>query len=209
MDVLYSAVISKEATPQLVGEFTDSSSHAAANDAHPVAQLRSIALAVAAQANPGDRVSVTASGLAGHYVFPESSNQIAVLIAAEGVPRRQAFAVLAEVASELPLDSATAARELLSRAIREVAAAGDSLHGAHRELESTRKVVVDSLDRLLERGERMSLLVDRTSEVSSSAQQFRRQATAVRRHFWWQNIRVMAVGGLATGGVILGLMHFL
>jgi len=52
--------------------------------------------------------------------------------------------------------------------------------------------LMESLEKLLERQEKIELLVHRTEELSQSSNSFRRVAREVRRRAWWQEKKAMA-----------------
>ncbi|CAE7633380.1 vamp7B [Symbiodinium pilosum] len=53
--------------------------------------------------------------------------------------------------------------------------------------------LMDSIDKILERQEKIDLLVHRSEVLSAAASSFRRDAEHLRRHVWWQNFRAMAL----------------
>jgi hypothetical protein len=56
--------------------------------------------------------------------------------------------------------------------------------------------MVQNIDSILQRGERLDLLVDKTDTLAGQAYAFRRGARNVRRQQWWRNIRIMALTGV-------------
>ena len=56
--------------------------------------------------------------------------------------------------------------------------------------------MVQNIDSILQRGERLDLLVDKTDTLAGQAYAFRRGARSVRRQQWWRNIRIMALSGV-------------
>lgn len=48
-------------------------------------------------------------------------------------------------------------------------------------------------DRVLERGERIELLVHQTEELRNHAQMFQKQGRALRSNMWWQNMRIKLI----------------
>merc|ERR1712032_347513 len=52
--------------------------------------------------------------------------------------------------------------------------------------------LLDSIDKILERQEKIELLVDRSQSLSDSSASFRREAEQLRRVVWWRNVRTMA-----------------
>src|SRR5690348_16050116 len=49
------------------------------------------------------------------------------------------------------------------------------------------------LEKALERGERIELLVDKTENLSSNAFKFKKQSTALKRSMWWKNVKLLIV----------------
>ncbi|KAI5279613.1 hypothetical protein KEM52_004333, partial [Ascosphaera acerosa] len=68
----------------------------------------------------------------------------------------------------------------------------DSLASARREIESVRDIMTENIDRVLERGERIDLLVDKTDRLGGNARDFRLRSRGLRREMWWRNARTMA-----------------
>jgi vesicle-associated membrane protein 7 len=53
--------------------------------------------------------------------------------------------------------------------------------------------MVQNVEQILSRGERIELLVDKTDVMAGQATAFRRGARSVRRQMWWKNAKVMAL----------------
>lgn len=69
----------------------------------------------------------------------------------------------------------------------------DSLASARKEIDNVRDIMTENIERVLERGERIDLLVDKTDRLGSSARDFRVRSRGLRRRMWWKNIKVMAL----------------
>ncbi|PGH28654.1 vesicle-associated membrane protein 7 [[Emmonsia] crescens] len=69
----------------------------------------------------------------------------------------------------------------------------DSLASARKEIDSVRGIMTENIERVLERGERIDLLVDKTDRLGSSARDFRVRSRGLRRQMWWKNVKVMAL----------------
>ncbi|TFY64538.1 hypothetical protein EVG20_g5917 [Dentipellis fragilis] len=70
----------------------------------------------------------------------------------------------------------------------------DELARAQNELAQVKDIMVQNVEQILSRGERIELLVDKTDNMASQATAFRRGAKTVRRQMWWRNKRVVALG---------------
>nr|CAD37160.1 putative synaptobrevin [Aspergillus fumigatus] len=69
----------------------------------------------------------------------------------------------------------------------------DSLASARREIDSVRDIMTENIERVLERGERIDLLVDKTDRLGGSAHDFRVRSRGLRRRMWWKNIKLMVL----------------
>ncbi|KAI0317700.1 VAMP/synaptobrevin-like protein [Amylostereum chailletii] len=74
----------------------------------------------------------------------------------------------------------------------------DELSRAQNELAQVKDIMVQNVEQILSRGERIELLVDKTDTMASQATAFRRGARTVRRQMWWRNKRVLALGILVA-----------
>jgi vesicle-associated membrane protein 7 len=74
----------------------------------------------------------------------------------------------------------------------------DSLGNAKKEIEDVRHIMTENIERVLERGERIDLLVDKTDRLGGSAREFRVRSRGLRRKMWWKNVRLMALLGVVV-----------
>ncbi|EFX03045.1 synaptobrevin-like protein [Grosmannia clavigera kw1407] len=78
---------------------------------------------------------------------------------------------------------------------------GDVLTGVRRDIEDVRGIMGRNIESLLERGERIDLLVDQTDRLGGSAREFRVRSRGLKRQMWWKNVKLM--GMLAAVAVLL------
>lgn len=69
----------------------------------------------------------------------------------------------------------------------------DSINRVKGELVEVKNIMIDNIEKVLDRGERLDLLVDKTEHLQSEAFAFKREARRVRRHLWWKNVRVWII----------------
>lgn len=79
----------------------------------------------------------------------------------------------------------------------------DELSRAQNELAQVKDIMVQNVEQILSRGERIELLVDKTDNMASQATAFRRGARTVRRSMWWKNTRVLALS------IVVALVRYL
>ncbi|GJE92413.1 VAMP/synaptobrevin-like protein [Phanerochaete sordida] len=75
----------------------------------------------------------------------------------------------------------------------------DELARAQSELAQVKDIMVQNVEQILSRGERIELLVDKTDNMASQATAFRRGARTVRRSMWWKNTKILGLS------VVVGL----
>uniref|UniRef100_A0A453S4Q3 V-SNARE coiled-coil homology domain-containing protein n=1 Tax=Aegilops tauschii subsp. strangulata TaxID=200361 RepID=A0A453S4Q3_AEGTS len=76
----------------------------------------------------------------------------------------------------------------------------DTLNRLRGEVSEIHTVMVDNIEKILDRGDRISLLVDKTSTMQDSGFHFRKQSKRLRRALWMKNVKLLAV---LTGVIVL------
>ncbi|OAQ98443.1 hypothetical protein LLEC1_02587 [Akanthomyces lecanii] len=79
----------------------------------------------------------------------------------------------------------------------------DAIGNARREIDDVRGIMTKNIESLLERGERLDLLVDKTDRLGGSARDFRVRSRGLKRQMWWKNVKLMALLGLVVLIIIL------
>lgn len=97
-------------------------------------------------------------------------------------------------------------RELLARAER---GDNDVAGLARQEIEDVRTVMIENVERVLERGERINLLVSKTDRMNSRAVEFRKVSTRVRHSMWFANVKFKLLLALAGAIIVYLAMGFL
>ncbi|CDH58873.1 vesicle-associated membrane protein 714 [Lichtheimia corymbifera JMRC:FSU:9682] len=69
----------------------------------------------------------------------------------------------------------------------------DRLKQVHGEIEQVKDVMVHNIERVLERGERIELLVDKTDTLNQHASGFKKRSTQVKRSMWWKNMKIVTM----------------
>ncbi|PAV18008.1 VAMP synaptobrevin [Pyrrhoderma noxium] len=154
-----------------------------------------------------------------HYV---SEGGITYLVMADdSAGRRMPFTFLAEVQqrfTSLPSSSSSLAETpayglqgtfspVLASLVNDFNSSSSSseLDRAKTELSQVKDIMVQNVEQILSRGERIELLVDKTDNMASQATAFRRGARTVRRQQFWRNQKIMVLSGL-VGLVVLWLV---
>jgi len=69
----------------------------------------------------------------------------------------------------------------------------DELARAQSELTQAKDIMVQNVEQILSRGERIELLVDKTDVMAGQATAFRRGARSIRRQMWWRNKKMVGL----------------
>ncbi|KAL5783449.1 hypothetical protein ACOSP7_008478 [Xanthoceras sorbifolium] len=68
----------------------------------------------------------------------------------------------------------------------------DRLNRLKGEMSHVRSVMIDNIDKVLERGDRLALLVDKTTNLQGNTLRFKRQARRYKNSVWWGNCKLTA-----------------
>ena len=69
----------------------------------------------------------------------------------------------------------------------------DAISSVQREMDDVRGIMTRNIEGLLERGERIDLLVDKTDRLGGSAREFRVRSRGLKRQMWWKNVKLMGL----------------
>lgn len=82
----------------------------------------------------------------------------------------------------------------------------DAFTNVKREIDDVRGIMTRNIEGLLERGERIDLLVDKTDRLGGSAREFRVRSRGLKRQMWWKNVKLMALLALVLGLIVLAIV---
>ena len=74
----------------------------------------------------------------------------------------------------------------------------DAIGNVQNEIENVRGIMTENIERVLERGERIDLLVDKTDRLGVGAHDFRVRSRGLRRRMWWKNVKLMVLLGVVV-----------
>ncbi|MCJ1447074.1 MAG: hypothetical protein MMC23_007583 [Stictis urceolatum] len=69
----------------------------------------------------------------------------------------------------------------------------DAIGNVQNEIDNVRGIMTENIERVLERGERIDLLVDKTDRLGVGAHDFRMRSRGLRRRMWWKNAKLMVL----------------
>lgn len=82
----------------------------------------------------------------------------------------------------------------------------DQIHIARNELANVKDIMIKNVGEILSRGERIELLLDKTDNLSSQSNAFRKRTQQLRRKMWWKNTKMIALSGMVAVLIVYILM---
>ncbi|CAN4095686.1 unnamed protein product [Withania somnifera] len=61
------------------------------------------------------------------------------------------------------------------------------------QVSEVKGVMMENIEKVLDRGEKIELLVDKTDNLRSQAQDFRQQGKKIRRKMWYENMKIKLI----------------
>eukprot|EP00622_Pseudochattonella_farcimen_P004181 FR739514.1.p1 GENE.FR739514.1~~FR739514.1.p1 ORF type:complete len:173 (+),score=25.42 FR739514.1:60-521(+) len=72
----------------------------------------------------------------------------------------------------------------------------DSINQVKSNLEDVKGVMVENIEKVLERGEKIELLVDKTDRLNQTAFKFEKTSKQLKTALFWRTVRLYALGAL-------------
>ena len=79
----------------------------------------------------------------------------------------------------------------------------DKIAIVQKNVDEVTKIMVENLDKVIQRGEKIEILVSKTDQLQSNAKVFSKTAVKVKRHFLCKNIKLTAVVALILLAVLM------
>ncbi|KAJ3414423.1 Vesicle-associated membrane protein [Chytridiales sp. JEL 0842] len=143
-----------------------------------------------------------------HYM--QRNNIIYMCLADDGFGRRIPFAFLEDIARKFEAQYGPRAQQAIAYGLNEFSKTiftqmeyfnnssdADKMRQVQGEIDQVKDVMVSNIEKVLERGERIDILVDKTDNLNQASFAFKKRSTALRRAMWWKNQKLMySLGGL-------------
>ncbi|XP_076901802.1 putative vesicle-associated membrane protein 726 [Bidens hawaiensis] len=72
----------------------------------------------------------------------------------------------------------------------------------HAQVSEVKGVMMENIEKVLDRGEKIELLVDKSDNLRTQAQDFKKQGTKIKRKMWFHNMKVK----LVIFGIVVALL---
>jgi len=69
----------------------------------------------------------------------------------------------------------------------------DKLTQTNKQVEEVKELMQSNIEQVIERGEKIDLLVDKTETLQESSHTFKHQATSLKRALWWKNFKLTLI----------------
>ncbi|KAL1803754.1 hypothetical protein DCAR_0935471 [Daucus carota subsp. sativus] len=69
----------------------------------------------------------------------------------------------------------------------------DKLIKVKAQVSEVKSIMLENIDKTIERGENLTILNDKAETLRDSAQEFKRKGTQIRRKMWYQNMKIKLV----------------
>lgn len=66
----------------------------------------------------------------------------------------------------------------------------DKINKVKGDIDEVKKTMVTNIEKVLERGEKIEMLVNKTDDLHSQSQSFKRKGTKLKRKMWWKNTKL-------------------
>jgi len=137
------------------------------------------------------------------------------------VNRRVAFSFLEDVKKRFQESHADKARTALAYAMNDEFSrvlskqmeyysqngAQDKVDKVKEQMDDVKNVMVDNIEKVLKRGEKIELLVDKTDNLNQQSIRFKKHSTQLKQAMWWQNAKLMIVVGVVVV-VVVGIIAY-
>eukprot|EP00658_Telonema_sp_P-2_P078149 TRINITY_DN7247_c0_g1_i7.p1 TRINITY_DN7247_c0_g1~~TRINITY_DN7247_c0_g1_i7.p1 ORF type:complete len:227 (+),score=73.04 TRINITY_DN7247_c0_g1_i7:244-924(+) len=151
-----------------------------------------------------------------HYMV--KSNLVYLCMAEQSFSRRNCFQFLNDIAGRFETSfgerGATAGQYEMNEEFHRImqnqmeffSKHRDQTHQVKEEIDQVKDLLSKGIEKVIDRGEQIDLLVDRSQELSRDSYSFRRTSTDLKRAMMCQNLKMILI---MTGGVVVALLLIL
>ena len=136
-----------------------------------------------------------------HYIVEEG---ITYLCMADSQERRIPFAFLEDIKNRFKYSYGDQGRTAIAFQMNEdfgrelqkqmeyynANPAADNINRVRQQLDEVKGVMVQNIEKVLERGEKIELLVDKTDKLNQQAFKFEKQSKQLKNAMWWRNLKM-------------------
>ncbi|XP_056147082.1 vesicle-associated membrane protein 8-like isoform X2 [Lampris incognitus] len=90
----------------------------------------------------------------------------------------------------------------------QAAGSANKVEQVQGQVNEVKVILKDNINKVLERGERLDDLIDKTDDLQATADSFQRTSTRVARKHWWKNAKMMVIVGVIVLVIIVIIILF-
>lgn len=203
-DIQYSAIIERQT---IAGEvFNANATSSESKKSHS----RALALSIALQAKTGEAACIKSNKETAY--FAQFGKFVIIVMANSNASTPVVLSFMRDVQRRLKASQSKDSehtQEILEKSLEQVKLNRNHIDAARSGIDDVRKVMVENIDEILQRNERLGLLVDRTSQMSQSAHMFNRQAGQLERKMWYSNFKLLIIAAVVLTGLCTAALKFL
>ena len=106
------------------------------------------------------------------------------------------------IAYSVDVDFKRVLSQQMDYANNKAARGNDKIAEINETMSQVKQTMYTNIDKVLERGEKIELLVDKSDNLNAHANQFKRRAKTLKNRLWWQNVKMMIIVFLVVVMVI-------
>ncbi|XP_052766574.1 vesicle-associated membrane protein 7-like isoform X1 [Mya arenaria] len=84
--------------------------------------------------------------------------------------------------------------------------AGDKVAVLQGQVKEVQGVMRQNIESVIQRGERLDDLMDKTDELEAGAATFQRTASKIRKKYWWKNTKMKIIVGCVVFVILVGIV---
>jgi len=85
----------------------------------------------------------------------------------------------------------------------------DKISKVKTDIDDVKKTMVNNIEKVLERGERIETLVDKTDDLHNQAQSFKRKGAKLKRKMWWKNAKLCCCLVVVVSFILIAITFLL
>jgi len=168
------------------------------------------------------RFTYTADGHTFNYVVENGFTYL--VVADSSLGRHVPFACLDRIKTEFARDHATEAQDAIAHSLNKSFAprlkehlefcsanpeAVSKVSQVQQQVSQVKEIMMDNIEKVLDRGEKIELLVDKSDALRFQADNFHKTGRQLRRKMWCENMKMKAIIGLVLLVILLTLIFTL
>ncbi|KAJ5068120.1 vesicle-associated membrane protein [Anaeramoeba ignava] len=140
-----------------------------------------------------------------NFHFISEKNLIYMCMADENFERRIAFAFLQDIKGRFQSEYGTKGQNAIYLGMNEDFAQvlqrqmkyfssnleSDKIGKVKNEIEDVKQIMSKNIEKVIERGDKIEILVDKTEHLRDQSFKFKRQSTKLKRHMWYKNCKLI------------------